>query len=177
MIRPFDREDFDSVYSIMEKSFPRDEHRPCEEQKALLDNERYNIRVATDDGKVVAFIAYWKLEDLLYIEHFATDPECRGRGIGAMILSDICRENNGTVCLEVEPPESEITRRRIGFYERNGFHLNEYPYIQPPISKGCEPVPLMIMTYKNKIDRSEFENIRDLLYKEVYKTDKKAWLS
>ena len=160
MIRQFDREDFDSVYAIMEKSFPRDEHRPYEEQKALLDNEHYNIRVATDGGKVVAFIAYWKLKNLLYIEHFATDPECRGRGIGAMILSDICRENDGTVCLEVEPPETEMAKRRIGFYQRNGFYLCPCPYVQPAISKGRTPVPLQIMSTKGVLDEAEFEMVK-----------------
>lgn len=29
--------------------------------------------------------------------------------------------------LEVEPSEGQMRRRRIGFYERNGFYLKHYP--------------------------------------------------
>ena len=71
-------------------------------------------------------------------------------------------------CQTVEPPEGELTRRRIAFYERNGFCLNPYPYAQPSIAEGRAPVPLMIMTYGHQISEEEFIKTRDLLYKEVY---------
>ena len=72
------------------------------------------------------------------------------------------------ICLEVEFPDNEISRRRIGFYERNGFVLNNYPYIQPPISEGRNPVPLKIMTTDKGITEEQFNKIRALLYKYVY---------
>ena len=170
IIREFKRDDFDSVYAIMEKSFPRDEHRPYGEQKALLDNRYYRIYLSTDDsGKIIAFIAVWQLDGVGYIEHFATDVDYRGQGIGVELLREVTSRLKGRICLEVEPPESDITRRRIAFYERGGFCLNKYPYIQPPISQGHAPVPLMIMTYGNPISEEIFIKIRDLLYKEVYK--------
>lgn len=168
---------FDEAFSIMEKSFPIDEMRPYGEQKELLQHEKYRIFGAFEDGKIIAFAATWQFDDLLFLEHIATDPTMRGQGIGAKMLDYLTSGEKRIICLEAEPPTSEITRRRIGFYNRNGFYLNEYPYIQPPISQGRAPVPLMIMTYGKKIDECEFEKIRDLLYKEVYKTDKKAWLS
>ena len=166
---------FDEVFSIMQKSFPIDEMRPYREQKELLSNSKYKIFVAFEDGKIIAFAATWQFDDLLFLEHLATDPTMRGQGIGAKMLDFLTADKTKMICLEAEPPTSEITRRRIGFYNRNGFYLNEYPYIQPPISKGRSPVPLMIMTYGKKIDKSRFEQIRDRLYKEVYKTDKVNW--
>lgn len=108
----------------------------------------------------------------MFLEHLATDPDLRGQGIGAKLLAYLTSDESRTVCLEAEPPESEITRRRIAFYNRNGFYLNEHPYIQPPISKGRNPVPLMIMTHGRKIDKGEFVKVRNLLYREVYKADK-----
>ncbi|MBO7288483.1 MAG: hypothetical protein J6V03_00640, partial [Clostridia bacterium] len=75
---------------------------------------------------------------------------------------------NKLICLEVEPPQSEITKRRVGFYKRNGFYLNEYPYIQPPISNGKNPVPLMIMTSGHKVNRKEFNLIKEYIYRNVY---------
>lgn len=166
-------ERFDEAFSIMEQSFPPDEMRPYGEQKALLSNERYKIFAAYDESEqMTSFAATWQLDDVLFIEHLATSPTSRGQGIGAKLLSYLTICEKRTVCLEAEPPESNITRRRIGFYNRNGFYLNEYPYIQPPISKGRNPVPLMIMTYGKRIDGDKFIKIRDLLYKEVYHTDK-----
>lgn len=175
MIRKIKNDDFDSVYAIMEKSFPINEHRPYGEQKLLLDDQHYGIYVATDDGsgKIIAFIAVWQFDGVGYIEHFATDPECRGRGIGSRLLCEVTELLNGRICLEVEPPDSEITLRRIHFYERHGFFLNEYPYIQPPISAGRDPLPLMIMTQKSAVNEKEFNEIRELLYKEVYHVDLK----
>ena len=165
---------FDEVYGIMEKSFPPDEMRPYREQRELLLNEKYKVFAAIDgeDDKMTAFVATWQFEDILFIEHLATEPALRGQGIGATLLEHLASCESRTICLEAEPPESEITRRRIEFYNRNGFYLNEYPYIQPPISKGRNPVPLMIMTYGKSISEAEFKLIRELLYKEVYQTDK-----
>ena len=168
---------FDEVFSIMEKSFPPDEMRPYSEQKALLSNGKYKVFAAFEGEKIISFAATWQFDNILFLEHLATDPSLRGQGVGAKMLDFLTSGEKRTVCLEAEPPESEITSRRIAFYNRNGFYLNEYPYIQPPISQGRAPVPLMIMTHGRDIDECEFEAIRDLLYKEVYKTDKKAWLS
>ena len=78
------------------------------------------------------------------------------------------------VCLEVELPESDITRRRIGFYRRNGFFLNDYPYIQPSLGVGRAPQPLRIMTRDGTITQTEFETMRDVIYREVYRVDTEA---
>lgn len=85
------------------------------------------------------------------------------------MLQELVRKYQKQICLEVELPEDELTRRRIGFYERNGFVFNEYPYIQPPISKGKSPVPLRVMTYGKGITRQAFEEMRKVLYRRVYK--------
>ena len=78
-------------------------------------------------------------------------------------------KHNFTVRKVEELPENELARRRIGFYSRNGFKLNNYPYIQPPMSAGKNPVPLLIMTTGGVLAESEFINMRDILYKNVYK--------
>lgn len=159
-------DDFDSVYKIMEKSFPCDERRPYDEQKELLKETRYNI--FEESG---GFIATWEFDEFVFIEHFAVAEEKRNSGIGSKILTEFLEMSQKLVCLEVEPPSTEMSRRRIAFYERNGFSLNEYDYFQPPISKGKNIVPLMIMTSGRKIAKEEFEKIRDTLYNEVYKYD------
>ena len=116
-----------------------------------------------------ALLAVWEFESFTYIEHFAVDPALRNSGTGSAMLQELVRKYQKQICLEVELPEDELTRRRIGFYERNGFVFNEYPYIQPPISKGKSPVPLWVMTYGKGITRQAFEEMRKVLYRRVYK--------
>ena len=65
-------------------------------------------------------------------------------------------------------PETVLAARRIAFYERNGFFLNDFPYLQPPLSNGRDPVPLRVMTSGRAVSREEFERIKALLYTRVY---------
>lgn len=170
MFTKLDIAEFDEMFSIMEKSFPLDEYRPYDEQKALFDNQYYNVYAEKEDA-VKGFIAVWDFTEFLYVEHFAVNPDCRNQGTGAKILKELVKLFSKPLCLEVEPPENELTKRRIGFYERNGFFLNEYPYVQPPISKGKNPVPLMIMSSGKALTENEFHIIKEKLYREVYKVE------
>lgn len=169
MLRRLGREEFDTVFEIMETSFPQDEHRTYEEQKALLDQTAYEIYIESDGAEIKAFMAVWNFDSVVFIEHFAVHPAYRNHGIGGTLLRELVYAVGKLVCLEVELPNDEMTAQRIGFYERNQFFLNDYPYIQPSISAGRNPVPLLIMTSGWPISRAEFEKIKDVLYKEVYK--------
>ena len=75
----------------------------------------------------------------------------------------------GRMCLEVELPDTETAKRRIGFYERNGFFLNRYPYEQPPLSKGADRIPMYVMTAGRPVGEEEFESLRRLVYASVYR--------
>lgn len=170
MLQKLDINDFDRVYSLMEKSFPTDERRPYEKQKALLSEPMYSIYgVKSDSGQVTAFITVWQFEHFAYVEHFAVDPDCRGGGMGSAMLREIVSKLSCMVCLEVELPETDMAKRRIAFYERNGFVTNDYPYIQPPYSEGQKPLPLIIMTSGRTVSEDEFEAMKGLLYRFVYK--------
>ncbi len=168
-------DEFDQVFSIMERSFSKDEYRTYEEQKQLLEDGRYHIYVmhqaAGSSGHVQAFLSVWQFEQFAYIEHFAAEPEVRGQGLGSRILQEAVQRFPGQICLEVELPETDMAKRRIAFYERNGFYLNSYPYMQPSISKGKQELPLMVMTYGEGVSKERFAAIRNTLYQEVYKQD------
>jgi len=167
-LTPLDPARFDAVFRLMEQSFPENEYRPYEEQKALLREPAYRILVPEGPGDPAAFLALWEWEELLFLEHFAVHPEERGGGLGSRLLGEVLPTCGKLFCLEVEPPAAGIAARRIGFYERMGFFLNDYPYIQPPISAGRQAIPLRIMTYGSPVSREEFEGIRELLYERVY---------
>ncbi len=167
--------DFDQIFTIMEQSFPCDEYRTYEEQKELLQKPCYHIYVSRtgqcrkpQSRRILAFLAVWELSGFTFIEHLASDPAVRGQGLGAALLKEAAQLFPGQMCLEVELPETELAKRRIAFYERNGFFLNAYPYVQPPISKGRQEVPLLIMTFGGSITKEQFTQIQTVLYEEVY---------
>ena len=164
MLQRINETDFPEIYRIMQASFSDDEYRPYDEQLALFEEPEYRIYYMP-----AGFLAVWEFESFIYIEHFAVDPALRNSGTGSAMLQELVKQYQKPICLEVELPEDELTRRRIGFYERNGFVFNEYPYIQPPISKGKSPVPLRIMTSGEAITRETFEAIKNVLYRSVYK--------
>ena len=166
MLQRINETNFPEIYRIMQASFSDDEYRPYDEQLALFEEPESRIYYMP-----AGFLAVWEFESFIYIEHFAVDPALRNSGTGSAMLQELVKQYQKPICLEVELPEDELTRRRIGFYERNGFVFNEYPYIQPPISKGKSPVPLRIMTYKSEITREEFQKMKEILYRRVYKCE------
>lgn len=162
-------QDFQMIYDLMENSFPSDEYRVYEEQKNLLNNPKYSIYVLYDKSQQIkAFIAAWEFAEFGYIEHFAVNPEYRNGGIGAAMLREFISQSDKLLCLEVEPPTTQIANRRISFYKRNDFYLNDYPYMQPSMSKGKKSIPLCIMTSGQNINQEMFSKIKETLYTEVY---------
>lgn len=169
MIEKLKIQNFDDIYALLKTSFPCDEYRTYDEQKSLLENPAYSIYVMYNEFQnIKAFIAVWKFDKFAYIEHFVVTNDYRNCGIGTNILKELVELLGKTVCLEVEPPETEMASRRINFYKRNNFFLNEYPYIQPSMSKGKKAIPLFVMTLGSKVDEKKFEEIKCTLYTEVY---------
>ncbi|AIQ50724.1 GNAT family N-acetyltransferase [Paenibacillus sp. FSL R7-0331] len=161
---------FDEIFSIMEDSFPESEFRTYSGQKALLDNPHYRISTRQDDGgRIIAFLAAWEFPELRFVEHIAVSPDIRGGGTGKLLMNSYLARSDTPVLLEVEPPDGELERRRIGFYERLGFHLNPFDYVQPPLRPGQQDLPLRIMTYPHPLQAAEFQQYREILYSKVYK--------
>lgn len=164
--------DFDQIFAIMEASFPVSEIRTRNGQRALLDHPYYYLYPRRDEeGQITAFLAAWELPELRFVEHIAVSPEVRSGGIGKQLMSEFIALSDKPVLLEVEPPDGELEQRRIGFYERLGFYLNPYDYVQPPLRAGQADLPLRIMTYPEPVTAEQFGRFRELLYTEVYGVD------
>ncbi len=170
MLKLLEEKAFDEVYDIMQGSFPPNERRSREKQRALLSKSRYKIYTIKDEtaNTLKAFIAVYEFEKFLFAEHFAVSFDYRNQGLGAKILKELIGITDKRICLEVEEPTTELACRRIEFYKRNGFFFNDYPYIQPSIEAGKEPIPLFIMSTKAPLTQAEFDDLKELVYKEVY---------
>lgn len=166
-------------YSFVEKllhlSFPEEERRDDEGQRWNTDyNERFHCYLLTDkdeNGKeeLIGVITVWKLDGFYYAEHLATSPQIRNRGYGRQVMEALKMQFAGSVIvLEVERPDDEMSRRRIGFYQRCGFSLCMQDYYQPPYRAGGKGLPLYLMyAGADEID-SYYPQIRDEIYRNVY---------
>ena len=170
-------------------SFPCNERRDTEAQRNNVDSRaNFHCLLAEDDGKAVAFITYWHFGDFCYGEHLATDPACRNKGYGAQILSILhsklfplpskpstFNSQLSTLTppmpfvLEVEMPADDLSRRRIAFYERNGFTLwRDCAYMQPPYRPEDAPLPMLLMVKGNLSPEEDFQRVKQTIHREVY---------
>ena len=159
----------DKIWPIMESSFPYNERRTFEDQKKIFNRENFFCKTYEQGNDLLGFITYWDFGDFIYVEHLASNKKFRGKGLGGKILDEL-KAFNKLIVLEVEPPNKHdiFTLKRIGFYERNGFLLNEYHYIQPPLNPHSNETELKIMTYPNLIDNKTMDLVRETLYNNVY---------
>lgn len=168
-MRPAGEGDFPQVFALMEKAFPPSEHRSRTGQQRLFQNPAYSYRILEDEtGMFLGFLAVWKFETFRFAEHFAVNENARGHGIGGQALQMWMKEEDTPVVLEVELPETEMARRRIGFYQRLGFILNEFPYWQPSMQEGQPSIPLKIMSWPEALSQEQFTPWQQQIYREVY---------
>ena len=162
---------FKRIFEILEYSFP-----PCERGNYALHRAEFN----RDDFRCLcyepagipsAFINYYIIAELdaLFIEHFACATELRGKGIGSSLMKELLGQaGSSLILLEVEPPDNEISCRRVKFYQRLGFTLNEGSYFQPAFYGNPEPLPLKLMSNRPLSDH-DFTHAVSAIHQKVYK--------
>lgn len=162
--------EFQKIFEITDKSFPDEEMRPYEKAKDLFfNNKNYVIHGIKDEsGEVLAFINVWELGDFIFFENFAVEPKARNKGVGGLLLEEVLKTYQKDAILEVEPPETEITQRRVEFYKRHGFIYNDFHYLMPPLREGDDFLPLKIMSYKKAFTEESFKKYKEKIYKIVY---------
>lgn len=162
--------EYDEAERLMQSAFPPEERRPTAQQRDYTDhNPRFHACLIMENKRFLGLLNYWTLDGFAYIEHLATLPELRGKGIGQQALQLFTNRIERPVILEVEPPTDGLTARRIAFYQRCGFKLWEHnSYIQPPYSPDLPSVPLLLMAYGPADETSDFEHILHELHTCVY---------
>ena len=152
--------------SLFEEAFPEQERPPFSSLRHR-DAGKFHFLVAENGDDPVGILTYWTFEDLIYIEHFAIDEELRNQGLGKATFLNFLSQQQEQVVLEVEPPDTEEADHRVEFYASMGFFINPQEYVQPSYHNDDRTVPMIIMS-KYELDDDEFEEIRSLIYREVY---------
>jgi len=159
---------FNGLWRLYESAFPPDERRDLEKQKALFARRGYRLFAAVDGSEMVGLLSLWEFGDFVFMEHLAVREELRGKGVGAAILREYLKGGKGKILLEVEPPRTAVQKKRVAFYQKLGFVLNQYPYIQPPYGPEKKPVPMLIMSHPDEIGEAEFTEARRKIHTVVY---------
>ncbi len=159
---------FNEVFEKMTTAFPYEERRDFLDQVECLKNEHFKFSEIYDGDTAVGFTALWFFRSFVFIEHIAIDEDKRGGGYGSKTIELIKETYKLPLILEAEAPVTEQQIKRIKFYNRLGFKVNDYGYEQPSYH-NAESVPLMILSYPNLLNNSEFEEFLRETRKEVYK--------
>ena len=113
--------------------FPKSELKPLRAMLSLMDMGKYEPLLVTECGETVGYAMVWLPTDRTgaLLEYFGVLRGKRNGGFGSRIL-DLLAGRYGQLFGEAEAPtsddpaENDLRRRRIGFYERNGFRVLDY---------------------------------------------------
>ena len=157
---------FNEAFALYESAFPREERRDGKEQNRVLSKEDYHFDLIIDGDSFIGVMLYWEVGDIIFLEHFATAENVRGKGFGAKALEKL-KEKGKIILLEIEPPVDEITNRRYGFYKRNGFIMNDFYLIQAKYHKGDKDLELKVLSYPRILTKKEYDKFYDYMIREV----------
>lgn len=134
-LRMLNKEELTALYQKdMAVDFPRAELKPLSAMLRLMDLGRYDPLLVTDGGEAVGYAMLWLPEgrEGALLEYFGVLRGKRSGGLGSRVLG-LLADRYGQLFGEAEAPggdasreENDLRRRRIAFYERNGFRVLDY---------------------------------------------------
>lgn len=157
---------YERAFALYQSSFPIEERRDDLEQQRVLKKEAYHFDLIMNNDEFVGVMLYWETNEFIFLEHFTTRPELRGRGYGKMAL-DLLKSKNKTILLEIEPPVDEMAQRRYSFYKRNDFVMNPYYHIQAKYHLGDKDFELKILSYPQILAKEEYRSFYEYMTREI----------
>ena len=130
-LRSADTEDYRAARELYGQCFPIHEQREEASQRTIMADGEYFFTQIMSGDRTIGCILYWETADFIYVEHFFISAALRNLAYGRRTLEWITGKEK-PVILEIDPVTDELTKRRKGFYERAGFHANEFSHIHPP---------------------------------------------
>lgn len=147
---------FDEAMELYKTSFPKFEQRKIEHHLEALEHEDYNCTIICENNKLVGLLFYWETDKYRYIEHFAIHRGLRGQNYGSKILKEFCTDDK-TLLLEIDPPEDHISKKRLSFYSKLGFRMQDFDHFQPSYREGHEGNKLKILSFNKDMTDKEYD--------------------
>ncbi|NME70523.1 GNAT family N-acetyltransferase [Flammeovirga aprica] len=161
---------FGTLWEIYLEAFSPAERRSRKDLLGNMELDNYYFNGIQFKDKNCGLVGYWVFEEFVYIEYLAMKSSNRGSGAGSKFLEFFIEKfKDRTIILEVEHPVTNIQKRRVNFYKRNGFFYNKGSFIQPQYNEDIkEEVELNIMSYPAKMDKEKLEKTKEILFERVY---------
>jgi len=151
---------------LYQEAFERRERR--DHLAGPLDNPLFHLLAILRRGDFAGFVAVWRFETFVFVEHLATVAAVRGLGIGGDVIALVVQNAPLTVLETERMEESPLARRRLAWYRRHGFQVNPQPYFQPAYGPGLPEVPMHFLSHPRMLAAGEFEAVVQTLRREVY---------
>lgn len=160
---------FQKLTELYKEAFPQEERREIAQLEQLLSGEPLMYFNAVEcDGELAGLFVYWDLGSFYYLEHLAVYAEMRNKKIGQQVLDWMKEHLQGVRLLEAEPAETEMSTRRINYYQRNGYQILDKDYLQPPYTPEGEGFPLWVMgnvaDQPAEVLQQQIETIKNKIY-------------
>ncbi|OIP82620.1 MAG: hypothetical protein AUK44_07325 [Porphyromonadaceae bacterium CG2_30_38_12] len=166
--------DFEELYSLYTHAFPIFQRRSWAGIEQVFNKKpNFSCNIIKQDDVFVGLLSYWTFDKFVYIEHFAIHPNFQNKGIGSDVMKQFMQQISLPIVIETETPRNIQANQRINFYERLGFYIIPEFYMQPPYDNGQVILSMLIMTTDYHFVSKHFQQVKNTLYKEVYKYDPK----
>lgn len=155
----------EEIYKSYCETFPEDERRSEKQFRNLFTNPKARVLAVLDDLQNIGYLVSWELTNFVFIEHFEIYSQFRSQKYGSQIIADLYK-NYSHIVLESEPEDQdEDARRRIAFYQKNGFLIIDETYVQPCYDPEKKPLNLWLLAnwQPEKTDWIK-EEIYDVVY-------------
>ncbi|MGL4992519.1 MAG: GNAT family N-acetyltransferase [Bacteroidales bacterium] len=166
-----ERSTLERIKIIANEIFPAELRRDFNKLYKLIESEpRFNCIAIRYQGNVIGFISFWEIDGecaFTFGEHMAIIPEMQNKNIGSCILLKFIQSSKKPIVIEVEPPISETSVKRVRLFQKCGFIFHNEFYEQPAYLDLYPAVRLNIMTYDCGLS---FESIKETIHKVVYES-------
>jgi len=86
---------FANFWLLMEEAFPLDERRDEQSFKLqLLESDFFINLYVNHNNEPLAFISWWNLTSIRYVEHFMVSSTLRGEGVGSELFNDFLKKDD-----------------------------------------------------------------------------------
>ena len=160
------------VIALYESAFPENERTTNEQFLKMIDRcPQMSFYAVSEQGELDGMAVIWDLEICRYLLYLAVKEEKRNSGLGTKTLQQLLRQSSLPVIGEVEypSPTNPMAARRIGFYQRNGFHIeSDNPEILNS-SHHYSTCQLMLIASQPLQDIDECQRrVVDVVYKNMH---------
>ena len=169
ILKLIEENEFELYYSLLEKDFCYEERRTKTDELKMLKNKRFKPYYIYDNNMLIGYFCYWDLGKFLFGEHFAVLENLRDQGWGTKFLTFFLQNLKKPFVFEMEKPLDFQSKRRKYFYEQFDFVFNDFDYHQPSYHGDDKGIPMVFVSYPEKLTKARYSKMVKKIKKEVYK--------